>query len=52
MENIKLEYELSFLKETKNTVVYGNEVLTSIYIPKSEFEDESYPDKINLKINY
>lgn len=43
---------LHFIKETKNTVVYGNKTIQSIYLPKTTFKDDDYPEEIMLEINW
>ena len=43
---------LYFIKETKNTVVYGNDTIQSIYLPKTTFKDVDYPEEIMLEITW
>ena len=46
-----MEETLNFIKETKNMVVYGNDVIQSFYLPKNKFED-TYPQEIKVTISW
>lgn len=49
-----MEEILTYIKETKNTVVYGNENIQAIYLPKSKFDvkDDIYPTEIKMNITW
>jgi hypothetical protein len=49
-----IKLQMSKVKETKGTVVYGNQdegaAITSVYIMKSAFTDGNYPEKVTLEV--
>lgn len=46
-----MEETLYFVKETKNTFVFGNDVIQTLYLPKEAFDYEA-PTKINVSIDW
>ena len=47
--------ELVFIKETKGTVVYGNDEILAFYIPKDKLKankDGIYPATVTITIKY
>ena len=47
-----MEETLNLVKETKNTVVYGNDTIQSIYLPKNRLEGNDYPKQIKIVISW
>ena len=48
-----METTLKFIKVTKNTVVYGNDTIPSVYLPKSIFgATDTYPETVTITISF
>ena len=46
-----IEETLYFIKETKNTCVYGNEVIQNLYLPKDKL-GFFVPDQVSIRISW